>query len=392
EGNEDNFLRDLYHTAEKRTEITLDLLKNYEWDFFIVNYDCVDEVQHWFWHYMDSRKNNLNYQKVKKHEKAILKIYQKMDEILKKFLRNLDEKTAVMIVSDHGFGPQYGLIHLNNWLMNLGLLKLKKNLSTKVKFWLFKHGFSPQSLYNLVTKLNLQSLISRRGTGKRERARSVLKKLFLSFSNVDWSKSKAYSFGMSGAIFINLRGREPQGIVEREEYEKIRDFIIKESRKLKNPETKEKIIRRVIKKEEIYSGPCVDMAPDLLIVPMETYSAFGDFEFFSHSLVSPAPQTGFHRMNGVFILKGEGVKRKKTLNNINIIDVVPTILKVMKLPIPSDVDGKVPIEAFEPSYLKLHPILYETVDSSRKPSSTFKWTKEDEKKVKNRLKALGYLG
>lgn len=392
EGNGDFFLRDVYRTIERRMEITLNLLNSYDWDFFMVNFDGVDEVQHWFWQYMDSRKNSLNYQRVRRYEKAILQIYQEMDKVLGRFLRNLDERTTVLIVSDHGFGPQYGLVHLNNWLMDLGLLRLKKNLSSRVKFWLFRHGFSPQTLYNLVTQLGLQNLISRRGKGKRERARFLLKKLFLSFSNVDWSRSKAYSFGMSGAIFVNLRGREPEGVVEKDEYEKIREYIIEESEKLRNPETKEKLIRHVIKKEEIYSGPCVDMAPDLLIVPTETYSAFGDFEFFSHSLVSSAPQTGFHRMKGVFIMRGEGVRRGMILNNINIMDVVPTILKAMNLPIPSDLDGKVPIEAFKPSHLKAHPIRYKTMRPTRTPILKFKWTKEDEKLVKQRLKALGYLG
>jgi len=390
--NEEDFLKDVYYTLEKRVEVALNLLNSYEWDFFIVNFDCVDEVQHWFWQYMDSRRNGLNSQKVRKYKKAILQIHQKMDQVLKEFLRNLDEKTTVMIVSDHGFGPQYGLIHLNNWLMDHGLLMLKKNLSSKVKFWLFRHGFSPQTLYNLLTKLGLQNLISRRGTGGRERARFLLKKLFLSFSNVDWSRSKAYSFGMSGAIFVNLRGREPEGIVEKEEYERVREYIVEESKKLRNPRTKERLIRYIIKKEKIYSGPCVNMAPDLLVVPTETYSAFGDFEFFSHSLVSSAPQTGFHRMSGVFIIRGGNIRRGRILNNINIMDVAPTILKAMELPIPSDLDGKVSIQSFKPSYLKLHPILYKTVEPSRKPNRKFKWTKEDEKLVKQRLEALGYLG
>ncbi|MGD8506598.1 MAG: alkaline phosphatase family protein, partial [Candidatus Bathyarchaeota archaeon] len=150
ESNGDTFLRDVYHTLEKRTKIALDLIKSHDWDFFIANFDCVDEVQHWFWQYMDSRKNRLNSQKVRKYEKAILQIYKKMDKILEEFLMNLDEETTIMVVSDHGFGPQYGLIHLNNWLMDIGLVRLKKDLSSRIKFWLFKHGLSPQTLYNFV--------------------------------------------------------------------------------------------------------------------------------------------------------------------------------------------------------------------------------------------------
>jgi len=390
--NENDFLMDVYRTLEKQTEVTLKFLKNYEWDFFMVNFDYVDEIQHFFWHYTDSRKHSSNSQKVRKCEKAILQIHQKMDEVLKEFLENLDEKTTVIVVSDHGFGPHYGLIHLNNWLIDLGLLKFKENLSSKIKFWLFKHGFSPQDIYNMLSKLRFHNLKSRTGRDGRERARFLLRKMFLSFSNVDWSRSKAYSFGISGAIFVNLRGREPEGVVEREEYEMIRNYLIEESKKLRNPKTGESLIKCVIKKESVYSGPCVDFAPDLLVVPTETYSAFGEFEFFSNSLVSSSLMTGFHRMKGVFIMRGDGVRRGMILNNINIMDVVPTILKAMKLPIPSDLDGKVPIEGFEPLYLKAHPIRYKTVRTPRTQSLKFKWTKEDEKLVKQKLKALGYLG
>jgi predicted AlkP superfamily phosphohydrolase/phosphomutase len=276
--------------------------------------------------------------------------------------------------------------------MDIGLVRLKKDLSSRIKFWLFKHGLSPQTLYNFVTMFGLQNIISRRGTGKREQARNLLKKLFLSFSNVDWSRTKAYSFGMSGAIFVNLKGREPKGAVEKEQYEGLRNFIVRESKKLKNPKTDHELIRHIIKREEIYSGPCIDMAPDLLVVPMEIYSAFGDFEFFSHSLISPATQTGFHRMKGVFIIKGGPVRQRRILDSTNIVDVTPTILQVMAIPIPHNIDGKIPIEAFKPSYLKLHPVQYEKVEPPQKPSPKFEWTKEDENLVKERLKALGYLG
>jgi predicted AlkP superfamily phosphohydrolase/phosphomutase len=95
-----------------------------------------------------------------------------------------------------------------------------------------------------------------------------LQRIFLSFEDIDWEATKAYALGHIGQIYINLRGRQPQGIVEPgPEYEELREKIKAELLDLVVPITGEKAIERVYKREEIYWGENLEQTPDLLLIP-----------------------------------------------------------------------------------------------------------------------------
>jgi predicted AlkP superfamily phosphohydrolase/phosphomutase len=311
EGNEDAFIKDLYQMAENRAQTVLYLMKKYEWDVFIVVFTFIDDVQHWLWHYMDPKNPRYNTKGAKEYGNVIYQLYRKMDLILETILESFNN-TTIIIVSDHGAGPLYKLIHINNWLMDLGMLRVKENPISQAKLWMFKHGINPENVYSLLRKPGLRSLLrilrrkfSSMGSEKRERTLKTLRKIFLSISDIDWSKTKAYSFGVWAPIYINLKGREPEGIVEPgKEYEDLRDFLVDELRKLEDPETGCRIVDKVYKREELYAGPYSNDAPDVAFLPRDTYMASGHFEFLSNSLVSPSYWSGSHRMNGVIIMKG----------------------------------------------------------------------------------------
>jgi predicted AlkP superfamily phosphohydrolase/phosphomutase len=390
-GNEDAFIRDLHQTAENRARTTLYLMKKYEWDVFTVVFTIIDEAMHWVWRYMDPKNPKYNAQEAKRYGNVLNQLYKKMDEVLKRILENLSDAT-IFIISDHGAGPNYKFLHINNWLMDLGLLKVKRNPLSQAKLWMFKHGINPEKIYDLLMKLGLSNLIERRGSEKRGRTLRMLRKIFLSFLDIDWSKTKAYSFGHVGPIYINLKGREPKGIVKPgKEYETLQNFLVDELYKLEDPETGERIVDKVFRREELYAGPYVDDAPDIMFLPKDTYTALGDFEFLSNSLVSPSYWSGSHRMNGIIIMKGPCIKKGVTIEKAQLIDVAPTILYLLGLPIPSDMDGRVLVEAIEPSHVLLHPIKYENVEP-KVMGVSLKMTREEEQKVIERLRALGYLG
>jgi hypothetical protein len=116
---------------------------------------------------------------------------------------------------------------------------------------------------------------------------------------------------------------------------------------------------------------------------------FGHNVFFNNDL-STKHDSANHRLEGILIVKGPGIKKAETISGAGIIDLAPTILFMMGLPVPSDMDGKVLIEAFNPSYLKSNPIMYEK--ETRKPRLvTYEWSKEEQERIKKRLEALGYL-
>jgi len=385
EGNKDAFLKDVFHTVDVRSETMLNLMKEHDWDFFMINFDGVDEVEHWYWDKMDGRRASDEY------KDAIQRIYQKMDSILEKIMTTLDKETTILVSSDHGAGPQHGLIHLNQLLLRQGFIKIKGDVVSRIKLWMFKHGFCPNFVYNLITKIGLENLVGRRGSETRERSRRWLKRLFLSFENVDWSKTEAYSYGMCGAVYLNLKGREPEGCVNKGDEHEVRNDIATGLTDIRLPEKKYPLIKRVTMKEELYWGPYLDRAPEFFIIPDETYSAFGDFEFFSNSAITKAPQTGFHRLHGVLILNGKMFRKGITLNRASIVDVAPTILWAMGIPIPSDMDGQPPHTAIESSYMKAKPVSTIIVKKNQEKSQKYELSKEEEEALTKRLRDLGYL-
>jgi len=391
-GREDIFLKDLYTTTENLTKTTLYFIKKHKWDFFMVVFTGTDRIQHALWHCMDSNHPAYNPKNGKKFGDAILKFYQKVDDIVGKMLDRIDENTTIIILSDHGAQPVHRLLHISNLLMKIGLLKLKKGIYTRFKYLLFKLSFTPLNLYKLLLKLGLGKLRQtiQTKTGKKK-IKSQLQKIFLSLEDIDWSRTKAYAGGQN-QVWVNLRGREPKGIIKPGvEYEEVRSMIIDEFKKFKDPQGGQEIFQLVLKKEDAYKGEYLGQAPDIVVLPNSTYSIFFGHEFGSNLIIDwPFDYTySDHSMNGILTLTGPFIKKGKTLNG-EVVDVAPTILYLLQIPIQSDMDGKILTEAIEPTYLRLNPIRREQV-TPETDLTRYQFSREEEEEVKARLRALGYL-
>lgn len=387
---EDVFINELFDSTEKLAKISLLLIEKQEPDLFMVVFNSTDYIQHRFWKYIDPQHPEYKAENSLRYRKMVIQFYQKVDEILGNFLKMADERTTVIVMSDHGAGPLHKYIHVNSWLIQTGLLKLRKRLTTRLKRFLYKIGINPFKIVNTLFSIHLGNIrIKTNRTDKK--LQNISTKLFMSFSDVDWSKTKAYSIG-SGVIYINLKGREPSGTVSPgQEYESLREQITTCLYELKDPETGEFVIEKVYKKEEVYSGYHIDTLPDLVFIPKPGYTTFEDHGFAADSVITLSKSvSGTHKLNGVFIMKGYGIKKSTTLQDTSIMDVAPTILHLLGLPIPTDMDGKVLKEALTSSYLRLNPIKY-AKDNTRFFLKKRDKVCEDNAKIKSRLQALGYI-
>jgi predicted AlkP superfamily phosphohydrolase/phosphomutase len=116
-----------------------------------------------------------------------------------------------LVISDHGFGPLFYNIYLNCWLYEHGYLVLKRNVTTLLKRLAWRAGLTPENLYVWAERLRLLDL----GASLRHgHLHDLLGRVFLSTQNIDWPRTRAYSYGNVGQIYLNLKGREPQGCVE----------------------------------------------------------------------------------------------------------------------------------------------------------------------------------
>jgi predicted AlkP superfamily phosphohydrolase/phosphomutase len=386
-----SFLKKLFEIEEKKEKVAIQLLKKYDLDVFMIVFGMTDWVQHHFWKYIDPKCPGFRQREAEKWRNTILECYQKADNIIGNLLRECGDETIIFIMSDHGFGPIYQTLHVNAWLEKIGFLKLRIENKRKMKsvdYWLSKFGLTRElavaSLLKVSERLTNVLLLGREKVGGYLNAE-------LSYSDIDWEQTKAYARGHLGQIYVNLKGREPRGIVKPgEEYEAVRDDIIHQLQELNSPDGK-KIVTQVYRKEEIYHGSHLRNAPDIVYETAEGIVPYNGVELNRNSMFS-APtgiQSGMHRKEGLLIITGKNI-RKGVINNPKIMDLAPTILFILGVPIPHDMDGRVLTDIFEPSFINSHAIKYAGMFPVRK-TRPFIWSKEDEEEVKERLKRLGYL-
>jgi len=339
-------LEDLRETLQMRIKAALYLLRK-DLDFVMVVDNGTDRAEHEFWRFIDPQNPLFNQEELKKYGNPLLEYYRQVDAALEVLLKAIDNDTVVFIMSDHGQGPLRKFINLNVFLIEEGFMRVKRNLSCSLRYSLFKNGYHPKNVYKILQKLGVERLATDRVT--QETRLRLLNRLFFSTSDIDWEKTKAFACGVTGAIRINVEGREPCGNVQwGSEYEKVRDELIDKLSRLSDPENKQLVIEKVYLREQIYFGPYLQDAPDLICVAKDGYEFFGMHGFtFSRVIDKTFGNSGSHRPYGTFLALGKDVRRNSELKNAAIIDLAPTILHIFDVPIPRDLDGKVLFDIFE---------------------------------------------
>ena len=303
------FLEDLSFSEEKLKEIVFHELAAKDWKILVGVFEGTDRLQHMFWWTLDPQHPAYDPKLAQDYADVILKWYQWMDRTVGEVMdRFVDDETVLFVLSDHGFHSFRKAVNLNTWLVKNGYMSLKGD--------------------SLVRDRNLEDLF-----GKGE-----------FWPNVDWSKTKAYAIGLAG-IYLNLQGREPQGSVSPLDYEEVRTQLLKDLTRLEDPESKEPCLQHVYRREEAYAGPYLKETPDLILGFKEGYrtswqTALGGIpkEVFEpnarkwsgdHCSYDPSITRGIFFSNTPFRTEG-----------ISILDIAPTVLKMFRLPVPSDMDGK----------------------------------------------------
>ena len=391
------FLEDMLRFERGRTEAVLYLMRHKPWDLFAFVFKTTDTVQHEVWHLLDPTHPRHDAARAAEFGPAILRYYQEIDALVGRILAEAPPGTFVVLMSDHGGGAFHKFFHVNNWLAAQGLLHFKRTPWSLVKRALFRAGVTPVNALRLVNLLRLGRL---RKNVKRGRGRGLLRRLFLSFDDVDWKRTRAFAVGNFGQIYINVKGERPQGIVAPgEEYERLRDRIIAAALALRDPQTGEAVIRAAYKREEIYHGPRLRQAPDIILhTDRAKYVSFGHADFGSNRLIEPSiGQTGHHQMEGIVLLHGPGIAPGTVLQGANIMDIAPTVLYALNLPIPAIMDGKPLTAAFTPAYLAAHPVqrfsppLMEKGAGEGTADGREDYTAEEHDQVIDRLRDLGYV-
>jgi predicted AlkP superfamily phosphohydrolase/phosphomutase len=392
-GRAGDFLEEIREILEAKRTVLKDLLGRTDWKFAMEVFPETDFLQHALWHIMDERHPRHDPDEARRFAGEVEDIYCRLDAMVGEVIDTLGESDSVMLVSDHGAGPLHRFIHANNYLIQEGAMKVKKGIASRLKLMLFKAGFTPMNVYKVVSRLRLGKV--KMGLRWTSGGYDLLRKFFFSFSDVDWERTTAYALsgGVYGGLFVNLKGREPRGAVEPEDYERTRERLIGLMGDLKDPRTDRGLIGKVIKREEIYNGRFLGEAPDLYFLPhVPTIGVFGDFEFSSNKVIEEVSDaiSAQHRMEGIFVAAGPAVKKGHEVSDMTVIDLAPLMLYLMGLPIPAGIDGDLRKDVLDEDHLAGRPPEYAKMQDLYNAGARDRDSVEDES-IRDRLKGLGYI-
>jgi len=292
----DFVLSQSHEMTKKRFALARHMVKTKPWDFFMMVEMGPDRLHHVFWQYCDP--NHPKYEPGNPYETAFADYYRMLDGEVGSLLETLPDDVAVILMSDHGARAMAGGILFNDWLMQEGYLAMEQPLT----------GPTP-----------------------------------IAKAPIDWSKTTAWGDGgYYGRLFLNVKGREPQGTIEPHDYETVRAEITGKLEEMKDPDGKP-LGTRVFRPENVY--PEVrGVAPDLIVY-------FGDLEWRSVGTVGTGeiftyendtgPDGANHDKRGVFALSNlEGVEPGMVDAGFRLIDVGPTLMSLYGVPVPHDAEGR----------------------------------------------------
>jgi len=380
---------------------SLYLMEKHPADVMMFTFMSIDTVQHHFWQYMDPTHHLHNPAAVERFGDAVLRVYQRLDDAVGQMLQKTSSDTSVLVVSDHGGGPTSDrVVYLNRYLAQLGLLHYRKDERSALKKLTQKVIRGSYTLLRSTLSSRQKSFLAR----TLPRLRKSFESAVTSFNEIDWTRTKAYCsevLASPPSMWINLRGVKPCGIVEQSEYEPLLKLISDKLKELKDPRTDEPVIKRILRREEIFHGPYANEAADLILDWWET-SHFSTSPSFPENTLDPAveirerrPSTesewgGTHRRDGILIAHGKSFKKGAEIQGARLIDMAPTILYLMGQPVPEDMDGRVLEELFEPAFIAANPVQVGG-SAGLDAEQGAQYSDEEAAIVEERLKALGYI-
>jgi len=386
-----------YHLAAIRF-----LIDRREWDLFCYNLMAVDRLHHELWHVFDESHPFRKGRDLREARAGLEAFFRAIDTAIGELRHRIGKDAAFFILSDHGNGSLTHYLNLNLWLLDEGYIRLRRGPGPLLKSWLFRRGKNPAWAYRRLARLGFADLVVGRlrggQLGKLDRLADFL---FLSRRDIDWSRTRAYAQGNYGQIFLNIAGRQPNGIVAPgADAEALASELTRKLFELRSPETGEALIGAAQRGKDIYHGPQSALAPDLRVELRDPrHHTIGLFDFSTHAVLSRAfSMSGDHRPEGVLYAAGKSILAGSTPRNARLCDIAPTILHFLGLPIPADMDGRLLAEVLDPAYHG-EPVVARSANegdgtgaAGGPPRSlTPGMTAEEEAAVRQRLESLGYL-
>ncbi len=311
------FLEEARELTEARTRANLHLLDTTDWRFAALIYVATDRVQHCLDKYVAPDHPDFASLSRQPLAEKVRDVYRLLDDALGRVLERAEDDDLVLFVSDHGFQSCTRALHMDRLLEHLGLLRFA---ASKAVFGPMQWGPMRTVARKVYDVLGLHGRISLP-------------------QSVNWQRTVAYTSVRSTGegVSINVAGREPDGIVDPGDFEATRDRVMEALDGFTDPATEKKPFRRVLRREDVFTGRHAETAPDILLDPAPLYSLT-----HAKSMVEDADWlSGDHRMEGVIAASGPRVRPDAFAEPALLVDMAPTILAALGVPASVKHDGQV---------------------------------------------------
>ena len=351
----------------QRRKVLERLLEEDPVDVLFAVLEAPDRLQHVYYRYLDPNDPLYDTPQGDTLRPEIAKCFAAMDDIVGVVVDAAAD--GVIVCSDHGFTAWEFSVHTNALLQQWGYLKIKpaaRAMQTK----------AARSLVPLAKRV-LPAKAARQAKGK-------------TFAAVDWSKTKAFASPIpQQGIFINLEGRERHGIVPQSELAALKNEIASRFENLVGSDGKP-VTDKVWRAEEVFRGPALEGAPDLLPV-LRNHRFELDDELFHKEPFTDLGEypRGVHHPDGIVVIAGPGVAHTEI--HASVMDVTPTLLYLAGLQVPDGLDGSVVTQAFEARHIEDRPVSTIAPLSSTSGSADSPYSEEEEAVIEESLRGLGYL-
>ena len=341
----------------KKTQVVKWLMAKEEWEFFLVVFGECHPAGHYFWHFHDPSYIAHPREEAGNLQSALRDVYVALDKAVGDILQGVDDNTTVFLVSGDGMGPNYSGSHiLSDLLIRMGLFNNIPGSDSSSSA-----GGRQDSRPAPKTKTDVLSTM-RKMIPKRVRfavsrmllPRHVTEKLSLYWktAGIAWEHTRAFLIenANEGYIRINLKGREPQGIVEPgAEYKELCEDLYQTVKGMINPANGQRAVHTVYKTDDIYQGPCRSHMPDIIINWSDDAQITTELLTEKYGLArSEEPgyammpyYTGNHRPNAFTLAIGPDMPPREVLNGASILDLAPTILASLGIEPPDYMPGRV---------------------------------------------------
>ena len=305
--NPNSVLPKIDKVTNAQIELTKKLFVEEDWDFFCSVFRSLDVIQHFF-------INDLE---------KILMYYRVIDDFIGWLLSNIDLNDTLIICSDHGFRYSHTNFNVNAWLRERGYLHIKRNRLIKDKALP-----SIERIKRILAKSNIgrKILYIAKNSNMAKYVLKFLPSSEIDVNKIDWSKTKAYFWdGSFGLIYLNLKGREPKGIVKIRD--KIIDKIINDIKRLKNPKTGECPVKDAFKGSEFYNSNDINI-PDIILLRNDGYCLRSGVaeDIFTRKDEYP----GDHDIDGIFFAIGSKIK-ELNIRVSEVTDIAPLVLSIFEI-------------------------------------------------------------